>query len=267
MLLTMPELKWNVRVDRWLWVYAFNLQGGVSWRDPFNGKSGRGSWRHSGDTIVTRWNGSKTWEEWYMPANPDDARGVCHMDDEDYELKAHALNYHLAPGDVVVAGEKLIRTNGFRACVIYPDHVKSGGTIAWVCNNPGNIREGAKYGAYAGKHLTVPGLGNYAIFPDENTGLMAVVSVLRGYGRVTLLQAMHKYAGKGDGQNDPDGYARTLAGGMRIGIDTPLPSLSDEQLLRIATLITGVEGTVEGSTWARDDPRLPPGLAGRLTRT
>jgi hypothetical protein len=267
MLLTMPsmpDLKWTVRVKHWTWVYTFSRTGSVSWLDPFNKMSGQGTWRADGRTLITRWVNSKTWEEWEVPLNPFAAEGVCHMSDGDFDLQAVALNFYLEPGDVVYTGLPIQRANGTAASIIYPDEVRSGGTVAWICRNPGNIRDGDKFGAYKGKKLHVRSAGAYAIFPDETTGLMAVVAVLRGYGRVTLSQAMQKYAPRKDGQNDPDRYASILAAGLKLSVNTYLPTLSDEQMLRMATLMTGVEHSAAGRSYARSDSDLPGEIRQRL---
>jgi hypothetical protein len=271
MLLTMPampHLQWRVTVKPWTWIYTFSDTGTVSWLDPFNKMTGKGTWRIVGDTMTTRWVNSKTWEEWDVPFNPQGTDGTCHMaGNDDRQLHAVALNFHLQPGDVVYKGAPIQNSGGIVASIIYPDEVRSGGTIAWICKNPGNIRDGDKFGAYKGKKLHVGKAGAFAIFPDETTGLMAVVGVLRGYGRVTLSQAMQKYAPRTDGHNDPDKYASILSSGMRLSINTYLPSLSDEQMLRLAYLITGVERTAPGRTFSWDDPDLPGEIRQRLGGT
>jgi hypothetical protein len=220
-MLTMPDLKWIVRVygpgesnPRYSWYYTFTRKGAVSWKDPYNGRAGKGTWVIEDRTMTVRWAGSKTYENWDVPINPDGAEGTCYMAEGALTLRAVALNYYLQPGDVVYSGEPLIRCEGQVATVIYAGEFRTGGTIAWICNNPGNIRDGSKYGAIKGKQLTLSKLGSYAIFPDETTGLNAVVAVLKVYGRVTINQAMHKYAPAKDGSNKPDQYAATIAGKM-----------------------------------------------------
>jgi hypothetical protein len=257
----MPDLKWTVHVHRWTWIYTFSRNGAVSWRDPFNGMHANGSWRMEKGKLITRWVASKTWEEWDVPINPHAATGQCHMEEGTYDLEAEALNYYLQPGDVVYVGRQIIKGNGTAASIIYPDEVRSGGTIAWICRNPGNIRQGEKYGAYKGKQLHVKKLAPYAIFPNETIGLNAVVTVLKRFGHVTINQAMHHYAPNGDGHNNPDEYARGLAKGLGVQDSAYLDQLD---LTRMAKLITGVESTIEGKRWARDDPNLPEEIRGRL---
>jgi hypothetical protein len=251
---TMPDLRWTVYVQHWNWVYTFSRTGGVTWRDPFNGQNGKGSWRIENGTMITRWVNSKTWEEWDVPINPAGANGTCHMTGGTHALWAEAQNYYVGPGDVVKADGKKY--------VIYPDEVRSGGTVAWVCRNPGAIRDGDKYGAYKGKKYQTNQAGAFAIFPTVTLGLKAVVSVLKGYGAVSIIQAMNKYAPKKDG-NDPDKYAKILADGLKVGVDTMLGSVD---LNRMAELITGVETEKEGERYMLYDDRLPKEVRIRLTK-
>ena len=264
MLLTMPDMTWTVRVDRWTWIYAFSRLGTVRWRDPGNGMHGNGTWRVENGSLITRWFPSKTWEEWDLPIFPQKATGKAHMADGTFDLEAEAQDYYLRPGDVVYdVGQAIVRSNGTVASVIYPDEVRTGGTVAWICRNPGNIRDGDKYGAYKGKQLQVKKVGGFAIFPDEDTGLQAVVSILKVYGHVTLKQAMYKYAPPSD-HNDPDKYAATLADGLGVPDSTFLTTLTGEQMKNLAKLITGVEHTQKGTPWGRDDSALPPQISQRL---
>jgi len=252
-------LVWRVRVDRWTWVYTFSARGTVSWRDPFNGMHGNGNWRIEKDKLITRWSASKTWEEWDLPINPRSASGQCHMDGTTYDLWAEAENFYLQPGDVVtVAGKKY---------VIYPDEVRSlgkNGTVAWVCRNPGNIRDGDKYRAYKGKKFHTTSAGAFAIFPDEDTAMRAIISVLRGYGHVTITRAMNRYAPPGDGANDPDQYGRIVAKRLGVSVDTFVDTLDDTQLETFADQIKTVEGWRPGDVFSRDDENLPGEVRQRL---
>jgi hypothetical protein len=269
----MPDLKWRVRVERgtgesverWVWDYAFSHKGTVTWRDPFNGKHGSGSWRMDETVMTIRWNGSTSWEEWDVPMFPQHATGEVHWSDGSYPLEAVATDWYYRPGDVAYGvGEPIKRGNGTVACVIYPDEVRTGGTVAWITRNPGNIREGEKYGAYKGKKLYVNKVGGYAIFPDAATGLLAMVKVLRAYGALTIRQAIYKYAPEKDG-NDPAAYLATVIRGTKFSESSILTSMSDEQLQRMADVMSGeVERTQEGTPWARDSYDLPPGLRPRL---
>ncbi len=93
MLSTMTDMKWTVHVHKWTWIYTFTGRGSVSWKDPFNGMTGQGTWRIEGGKVVTRWLHSKTWEAWDTPIDPLAARGKCHMQEGTYDLRAEALNF------------------------------------------------------------------------------------------------------------------------------------------------------------------------------
>jgi hypothetical protein len=247
MLRTMPDLTWTVRVDRFTWIYTFSRRGTVSWMDPYNGQHGNGSWRIEKDKMIVRWS-SGSWDEWDLPINPRCATGKCHMDDE-YDLWAEAQNYYVQPGDVVAVGDKKF--------VIYPDEVRSGGSVSWICRNPGNIRDGDKYGAYKGKKFQTKSVGAFAIFPDEQTAMRAIVSAIKGFGRMTIAAAMEKYAPKKDGHNDPEKYARILAERLRVSVDTPCNTLDNTQLEIFAEQVKSVEGWIEGEAFGRNSAELP----------
>jgi hypothetical protein len=153
------------------------------------------------------------------------------------------------PGQEVFAGGKRY--------IIYPDEVRSDGTISWRARNPGNIRSGEKYGAYPGKKANTKSAGSFAVFPDEQTGFEAIKAVLKGYGNVTVAKAMSKYAPAGDGANDPDAYARSVAKDMGVPVTTSVQDLDDAQMETFAEAIKKVEGWKEGTTHALDDPQLP----------
>src|SRR3982750_1116148 len=106
MLYSMPDIKWKVQVNRWLWTYTFSHTGTVSWKDPFNGMHGNGSWRIDRGKLVMSWHASKTREEWDYPINPNGMAGQCFMEEGTYDVWAEAVNYYVGPGDVVTAGDK-----------------------------------------------------------------------------------------------------------------------------------------------------------------
>lgn len=90
MLQTMTDSSWNVHVQQWNWIYNFTAQGAVNWSDPLNGMTGAGSWKIDNGKLVTRWTGSKTWEEWNVPLDPHGATGKAHMQAGTFDLKAEA---------------------------------------------------------------------------------------------------------------------------------------------------------------------------------
>lgn len=252
MSLLLPDSVWTVHVENWKWIYSFSRRGTVNWRDPFNGMKGAGSWRVEKGRLIIRWSRSKSWDDWDWPVNPRSQYGYCNSGGNTYDLWAEAQKYYLEPGDVVeFEGKKY---------VVYPDEVRaigSRGTVAWVCRNPGNIRSGEEFGAYKNKQFQTRSAGAFAIFPDEETGMKAIVSVLKRYGHVTITQAINKYAPRGDGANDPEIYGRSVAKGLGVPASTYVDTLKSEQLESFAKEIKKVEGWQEGEIFARGDERLP----------
>jgi hypothetical protein len=275
-LLTMPDLTWAVRVfdgsNQWVWEYKFTRIGNkVSWRDTWNGMHGNGTWRIEGDKMKTSWSGSATTEEWDVPIDPSLAKGTCVMKGKEYKLEAVAQGYFLQPGDVVYSGTPLFRvTVPSPATIIYELEVRSGGTIAWICNNPGNIQAwtdwAEHHGAYKGKHLDVPSVkGRYAIFPDRTAGLKAIGSVLRGYPKgFTIREAIFKYAPPEHG-NNPEAYTKQVRDTLKLPDDTLLKDLNEMQILQMVTTITRVEDEKTGDTWPRNSTDLPNDIRQRLS--
>ena len=92
---------------------------------------------------------------------------------------------------------------------------------------------------------------------------MAVFKVLRVYGRVTIAQAIEKYAPMSD-HNNTLGYIKSVTDGTKLSADTYLTSLSDEQVMHMAMVMTGVETTTPGTSWGRGDPAMPVYISMRL---
>src|SRR5262249_35286226 len=62
------------------WMYTFDANGGVSWLDPFNGKTGKGTWSIRSDEMTLSWTGSATKETWKVPLAPGDKAGSGKVD-------------------------------------------------------------------------------------------------------------------------------------------------------------------------------------------
>ena len=86
-----PVGDWNVGMDKWRWIYTFNADGSVKWRDPFNNESGTGTWRISAGFITFVWAGSTTVEKWNLPINPTGQTGTAIMKGKHYVLNASRL--------------------------------------------------------------------------------------------------------------------------------------------------------------------------------
>jgi len=77
-----PTGAWDVRVSRWYWIYQFSADGSVTWRDPYNGRNGAGTWNSNGTQISFKWKNSKTVETWDIPFKTDPRTGSCEMEGE-----------------------------------------------------------------------------------------------------------------------------------------------------------------------------------------
>lgn len=117
---------------------------------------------------------------------------------------------------------------------------RSGGSAAWRNNNPGNIIKSK----FAESHGGVGSAGRFAVFPDENTGLNAIISLLRGstYNSLQLRQVYHKWAPASDGNNRPDAYARHVSEKSGVPLDTVIKDLNDSEIMRVARAMQVIEG-------------------------
>jgi len=72
--------KWQVQVDRWKWIYEFDMAHKVRWTDPFNRSTGTGTWKKVDKTSMRiLWDNSKTIETWKLPVDPASQSGECQM--------------------------------------------------------------------------------------------------------------------------------------------------------------------------------------------
>jgi hypothetical protein len=128
--------------------------------------------------------------------------------------------------------------------VIYTDRngqriKRSSGSMAWRNNNPGNIINSD----FARKHGAIGVSGKFAVFPDEQTGMNAVKSLLRsgGYNNLSIYAAIHKWAPAAD-SNDPKKYTEMVEKYTGLNANKKINSLSDDELARVANAIRKVEG-------------------------
>jgi hypothetical protein len=86
-----PAGRWQVQVDQWTWIYTFDANGNVTWLDPYNKQTGRGSWRINAGKLSFAWTNSQTKESWDLPLKPTAQTGVCTMDGKTYDVTAVRL--------------------------------------------------------------------------------------------------------------------------------------------------------------------------------
>ena len=144
-------------------------------------------------------------------------------------------------------------TDGTRYVSYGNGEVKTGGTVSWRNNNPGNIEAGD----FANRHGAIGSDGRFAVFPDADTGTKAKSSLLKGpsYEGKTLVDVMKKYAPAPE--NDPQAYADYIA--EKAGIDTSsvISDLDDDVVNDIVDAMKNYEGWKEGDAFTADDPTAP----------
>lgn len=117
---------------------------------------------------------------------------------------------------------------------------RSGGTVAWRCNNPGNL----KYGEFTKSYGAVGhDSGGHSVFPTVEMGNKAQYGLVFGpnYVNRTLQKAIERYAPSSDG-NDPDGYVNFLLKGATYKRNMVLRDFDEQQreyLLKRMRLMEG----------------------------
>jgi hypothetical protein len=162
---------------------------------------------------------------------------------------------------------------GGKSWVLHATEVRTGGSSAWLANNPGNMDRTADtdaWGGYEGKTLKW-GDHRFALFPSEAVGLRAVRRFLRKHQRernINLMMAM--FAPAGDVGNEPSAYAKQVADALGVPVTTLVKSLTDAQIETFALAIQTVEGWKAGTTYDRraqatkDNTDIPQAVRDRL---
>ncbi|WP_126283718.1 LysM peptidoglycan-binding domain-containing protein [Burkholderia stagnalis] len=126
------------------------------------------------------------------------------------------------------------------------DHLlRSGGTVAWRFNNPGNMRPPSKrvITTNIGKATMSDG-GEFLIFPDYDTGRSELKRLLRdpdSYAPRTIAEAIPKFAPKKD-RNNPEKYIKLVEKIAGVSRDNKLADLTDDQLDKVMNSIETIEG-------------------------
>lgn len=115
---------------------------------------------------------------------------------------------------------------------------RSGGSRAWRNNNPGCLR----YSDFTTKQGAIGHAGGFAVFPDEETGMRAICSLLKSdkYRNLTISQAIFRYAPPHE--NDTESYNASLRRMTGLQTNIRLRDLNDEQIMRVASAIRIIEG-------------------------
>ncbi|MFS2206965.1 LysM peptidoglycan-binding domain-containing protein [Variovorax sp. Varisp36] len=126
--------------------------------------------------------------------------------------------------------------------------LRSGGTLPWRINNPGDLTARMVGGApapkkakgYVGFATTKSGR-TFLIFPDEDSGRTELKANLkRLHGDRTIPEAIPVYAPKGE--NNTEKYANDLLRTSGIPADRKLSECTDAELEKIVDSISEIEG-------------------------
>lgn len=137
--------------------------------------------------------------------------------------------------------------------VLYDGLIHAGGDRNWRNNNAGNIEAGN----FANAHGAIGDDGRFAIFPDAQTGMNALIAVLQApaYNNLTLRDAVFTYAPPH--WNDTQGYLRFIK--TQTGLDSgiTLNSLTVDQLESVAYVIRKYEGNTAGRVYLKGSSTNP----------
>ena len=124
--------------------------------------------------------------------------------------------------------------------------VRSGGSVAWRNNNPGNLK--ATTSSFTMNNGAIGSAGQWAVFPDEQTGLKAITKLLRTkrYNNLSISAAIHRYAPFSD-NNNPIAYSNRISKLTGLSSDLIIDDLSDDDLIKVARAIQVVEGWIPGT--------------------
>lgn len=117
--------------------------------------------------------------------------------------------------------------------------IRSGGSLAWLLNNPGNLRPGSKYQKMIGEADTKS--GKFAIFPTAEDGRAEKRALLRRkYNDMTLYNAMHTYAP--DSENDTSAYLAYVRKRSATTDTTVIKDMTDDQFNNMIAAMEQYEG-------------------------
>lgn len=123
------------------------------------------------------------------------------------------------------------------------DVIREGGSRSWRNNNPGNIRRGN----FSELHGAIGDDGAFAIFPSEEIGFKAIVSLLRSptYSALSLKGAIERYAPPSE--NQTAAYLAFVAEQSGVAASEVLGDLKIDRIRGIARAIKAMEGWRPGS--------------------
>lgn len=117
--------------------------------------------------------------------------------------------------------------------------LRSGGTIAWRFNNPGNLRPGAKYKLQIGQGKTASGV--FLIFPTPEAGREEKRQLLlRKYKDDSISRMLYTYAPPKE--NDTEAYINTVCKKTGFSRDRVIGELSSDELTKLMHAMEEYEG-------------------------
>lgn len=118
-----------------------------------------------------------------------------------------------------------------------------GGTRSWRNNNPGNL----KYGNFARSKGAIGTDGQFAIFPDYDTGHNAKKELITTtYYNYTIQTMMNAYAPPSE--NNTTAYIRYIVSRTGMSANTYIRNMSNSQLNSLLDAMKQYEGYKVGST-------------------
>ncbi|MGS1026011.1 TIGR02594 family protein [Burkholderia glumae] len=118
--------------------------------------------------------------------------------------------------------------------------LRSGGTIAWRFNNPGNLRPKSKY-VKTSIGVGSTASGNFFIFPDYETGRAEKKALLRRkYNDMSISEALQVYAPPSE--NNTEAYIQAICSGTGFARTRVLNTMSDADLESMMTVMEKHEG-------------------------
>ena len=125
---------------------------------------------------------------------------------------------------------------------------RKGGTVAWRCNNPGNVKNGPfakSMGSVGQDHI------GHAVFKSNDHGIQAQFVLLFNedspYWNLTLLDAIKRYAPVGDASNEPTKYQMYITKHTGIPATKKLKNLTHDEKMKMLHYMWIYEGYKEGT--------------------
>jgi hypothetical protein len=167
---------------------------------------------------------------------------------EDGSMESQMLDIEIPYDSDGTGAAGAYESSGNSVVYIMPDGSKvkrTGGSIAWRNNNPGNIRY--RNTEFYRKLGLVGSADGFAVFADEESGMRAIEALLRtkNYNNKTIAGAIERYSPPSE--NDTYSYQRHVQKFTGLPIDKKMSSLTAEELRTLVKAIRHKEGWTVGT--------------------